>query len=136
VTLETYFETSQKLIFVEGQIKGPRATMQLRLVLDTGASETLIIPEVLDEIGYRPRDGEGLTTVSSALGREHGYRLRVAELSTLGFWLRNHPVNVLDLGDSNDIHGLIGLSFLKLFDYEVRSDEGRILVSNLRPLDA
>jgi predicted aspartyl protease len=136
VTVETYFETSQKLILVKGRIKGPRAASEVWLVLDTGASETLIVPEVMDEIGYRPRDGEGLTTVSSALGKEYGYRLRVAEFGTLGFSLRNHPVNVFDLGDNDKIHGLIGLSFLKLFDYEVRSDEGRILVSNLRPLDA
>ncbi len=134
MTLETYFETSQKLIFVTGTIKGPRAASQVRLVLDTGASETLIVPEVAEEIGYGPRDGEGRTTVSSALGKEHGYRLRVAQLSTLGFSLRNYPVNVFDLAESDDIHGLIGLSFLKLFNYEVRSEEGRILVSNLRTL--
>ena len=43
---------------VRARLWGPLGqTDDLRLVLDTGASLTLIVPELLDGPGYNPRDG-------------------------------------------------------------------------------
>jgi hypothetical protein len=77
-----------------------------------------------------------MTRVSSALGKEYGYMLRLSRFSALGFTLANFPVNVFDLADSGNISGLIGLNFLSQFNYEIRSGEGRIIVENLAPLAA
>jgi hypothetical protein len=51
---------------------------RLRLILDTGAAETIVVPEVLDELGYSPRDGEEIRVMRSAVGREEAYLIRVA----------------------------------------------------------
>jgi clan AA aspartic protease (TIGR02281 family) len=136
MTLETQFDPRRNLIFVGGTIDGPRGTTELRLVLDTGASMTLIVPEVLEDIGYSSRDGDMTTSVSTALGKEQGYTVRVARFATLGFAMSGFSVHVFDLAERDGIDGLIGLSFLRRFNYEVRSSEGRILVSNIGPLAA
>ena len=100
---------------------------RLRLVFDTGAAETIIIPEVLDELGYSPLDAEAITVIRSAVGSESGYLIRVSKFGCLGFELDNFKVHAHDLPEGWGIDGLVGLSFLRLLNYEVRSVEGRIL---------
>ncbi len=105
----------------------------LRLAFDTGAAETIIVPEVLDELGYNPRQGEAITVMRSVVGREHGYMIRVEPLECLGHQARNFCVNAQDLPEGWNIEGLVGLSFLRQFNYEVRSAEGRIRVERAVP---
>lgn len=67
----TRFDLSRDLIFVSGRVWGPYdPPAPLRLVLDTGAVETIIVPDFLDELGYSPRQDEAITTMRSAVGRE------------------------------------------------------------------
>jgi predicted aspartyl protease len=106
---------------------GPRGRRRpLRLVLDTGAHETILTPDVLDEIGYNPRHGEALTVTRSVVGKEHGYLIKVARFRALGFELADFRINALDLPEEYPIHGLLGLGFLRHFNYEIRSREGLI----------
>lgn len=127
----TRFDPAAELIFVEGKVWGPRTGTRrpLRLVLDTGAAETIIVPEILDELGYSPRDGEQITVMRSAVGREQGYIIRVARFACLGHHEHDYRVHVQDLPEGWGIEGLIGLTFLRLFNYEIRSAEGRILTT-------
>ena len=90
-------------------------------MVDTGAAETIILPEVLDELGYSPRQGEAITVLRSAVGREEGYMIRVVRFACLGFHLKDFRVHAHDLPEGFDIDGLIGLSFLKQFDYAMRA---------------
>lgn len=136
MTLVTHFDARRDLIYVEGSIAGPRKQLEVCLVLDTGAYATLIVPDVVEKLGYSARDAEAKTSISSPLGREHGYILRVQRFATLGFAISNFAVNVFDLAERDSIHGLVGMSFLRRFNYQVRSAEGRILVSMLAPLSA
>lgn len=59
---------------------------------------TTVSPEILDLVGYNPRDGGRRTRVRSAVGEEHGYELPFAAFTALGFTLDHHLVNVSDLG--------------------------------------
>jgi predicted aspartyl protease len=127
----TRFRPKDRLIRVRGLVWGPhhRAGKLLRLVLDTGAEETVIIPEILDELGYSPRDGDAITVMRSAVGRENGYMIRVEHFACLGFQARAFRVHAHDLPDGWEIEGLIGLSFLRHLNDEVRSIEGRLLAA-------
>jgi predicted aspartyl protease len=127
----TRFDPADDLILVEGRIWGPREdrTRVLRLVLDTGAAETIVIPDVLDELGYNPRDGEAITVIRSAVGREEGYLTRVTRFACLGHHSSAFRVHAHDLPEGWGIEGLIGLSFLRQLNYEIRSIEGRILAT-------
>ncbi len=127
----TRFDPGLDLIIVGGRVWSPsqRQRRPLRLVLDTGAAETIIVPEVLDELGYNPRQGESITVMRSAVGREAGYLIRVARFECLGYPMNDFVVHVQDLPEGWGIEGLIGLSFLRQFNYEIRSIEGRLLVA-------
>ncbi|MBI4872870.1 MAG: retroviral-like aspartic protease family protein [Candidatus Riflebacteria bacterium] len=96
------------------------------MALDTGATDTLLRPEVLDGLGYSPRDAGGLTTVTTALGVEPGYWLTVNRLRALGHEFNAFRVNAHDLPEDCGLDGLLGLNFLRHFNYEVRSKEGVI----------
>lgn len=126
----TRFAPDDDLIYIYGRVRGPLRPQgrRVRLVVDTAAAETIIIPEILDELGYSPRDGEAITAMRSAVGSEPGYLLRVARLDCLGYESRDFRVHAHDLPDGWGIHGLVGLSFLRQFNYEIRSLEGRICV--------
>lgn len=129
----TRFSTSEDLIFVKGSVWGPlrRRGRPLWFALDTAAAETIIVPEVLDEIGYNPRQGEAITVLRSAVGREQGYLIRIERLDCLGHQARDFRVHAHDLPDGWNFEGLLGLNFLRQFNYEVRSAEGRIRVERV-----
>lgn len=131
----TSFDTSRDLIFVRGHVWSPRGqAIPLRLVLDTGAAETIVIPELLDELGYSAREhGEQLAVTRSVAAREEGYMLRLARFACLGFAEESFRVYAQDLPSGWAIDGLIGLSFLRLLNYEVRSLEGRIRAERAAP---
>lgn len=124
------FDYEGELILVEVKLRGPRGAALRRLVLDTGAAATTLLPEVIDELGYGARDGNKPTRVHSAIGEEHGYSLNVAEFSALGVTTPNFMVNVFDL-DHEGFDGLLGMNFLRHFNFEVRPDERQIVVELL-----
>jgi predicted aspartyl protease len=129
----TSFTPFLDLIIVEARIWGPHGHKALDLAVDTGSSHTVILPRVLDELGFNPRDGLVITGVYSAVGKEQGYLIKGAAL--LGPRLHPHrfPIHVFDLADHYGIDGLLGLSFLHRYDYTVRSAAGQILVEETAP---
>ena len=124
----TRFDASEDLIVVPGFVWGPHGKDEVRLAIDTAASETLVIPEVVDGLGYSPRQGEAPTRIRSAVAEEPGYLLRVERFRALGHQFTDFRLHVHDLPEGFGIQGLLGLAFLRHFNYEVRSREGRIVV--------
>jgi Aspartyl protease len=62
---------------------------------------------------------------------EHGYIVRLSQLSALGFTVPHVHVDVADLG--HDIDGVLGMNFLSDFNFEVRPAERRLLVEKIAP---
>jgi clan AA aspartic protease (TIGR02281 family) len=127
---ETPFVTEGDLIIVRVLVTGPLGTTGGRFVLDTGAALTTMTHELADLIGYSARDGVKRARVRTAIGSEEGYVLNVAEFAVLGFTMASFPIHVFDLG-YDDIEGLVGMNFLNKLNYEVRSEERRILVEKI-----
>jgi len=60
----TGFDPRGELIVIKGTIWSAQGRARdVELAVDTGASETLIIPEVTDALGYGARDGEAITVI-------------------------------------------------------------------------
>lgn len=121
------FLRKRELIIVEAEITGPHGSTNRRLVFDTGAEATTLAPEVIEEIRYSPLDGHKLSKVHSAIGEEEGYWLHVAEFFALGVSTPNFALQVFDLGHEG-VDGLLGMNFLRHFNFEVRPVERRIVV--------
>ena len=124
----TTFDPEGDLIIVHARLWGAQGQERdVRLVVDTGAGPTIIAPDLLDELGYSARQhGEQVASTRSIAGREQGYMLRVKQLECLGMVEQEFRVYAQDLPTGWDIDGLLGLSFLRRLNYEVRSIEGRI----------
>ena len=74
------------------RVAGQLGEQNLKLVLDTGAAATMICPAVRTALGYSAREADGLSSVSSIVGREIGYRIRVREFQALGYAFPNFSV--------------------------------------------
>src|SRR4029079_12009972 len=114
------FVRDRELILVDAEVVGPTGrTTEARLVLDTGAAATTLTPRVIEKVGYTRRDGFKRAKVHTAIGEEHGYWLVVAERTVLGVTTPNLALTVFPLGHK-DIDGLVGMNFLRQFNFEVR----------------
>lgn len=73
----TRFDPRDSLIIVHARIWGPLGHRGLKLAFDTAATQTHVVPEFLDEIGYGPQHGDRITSITSAIGEEPGYMMPV-----------------------------------------------------------
>jgi predicted aspartyl protease len=99
-------------------MRGPTSWCQARLVVDTAASKTTLVPRVVEKIGYSAVDAFGRTSVRSVIGHEAGYLVRIAEMDLLRVRVKNLPVMVCPLA-YDDIDGLIGMNFLRHFNIHI-----------------
>lgn len=127
----TRFDPDEPLIIISAFVWGPHHGREVRLAVDTGAGETLLKPEILDALGYTPRQGEAITVIRTAISTEPGYLMRVSRSRALGHEFTDFRVHAHDLADGFEIDGLLGLGFLRQFNYEIRSAEGRILAERI-----
>jgi predicted aspartyl protease len=128
---ETSFELDGDLIVVEAIAAGPSGKTEVRLVLDTGAVLTTPIPAVAESIGYTSAARIARSVMRTAAAVEHGYIVRLVQISTLGCHVPHVHVDVADLGYGVD--GVLGMNFLSDFNFDIRPDERRILVEKIVP---
>jgi clan AA aspartic protease (TIGR02281 family) len=128
---ETSFDLDGDLIVVEAVATGPTGQANVRLVLDTGAALTTLVPTIAESIGYTSAARVARSVMRTAATVEHGYIVQLAQLSTLGFTVPDVHVDVSDLG--HGIDGVLGMNFLSDFNFEIRPAERRILVEKIIP---
>ena len=127
---ETTFDLVGDLIGVDAIVTGPTGTTDVKLILDTAAVLTTLVPSVAESIGYSAALRVGWSVTRTAAAEERGYIVR-AEVSTLGFTMPNHRVVVADLGYGID--GVLGINFLRHFNLEIRFADRRIVVEQIAP---
>ena len=100
-------------ILVEAEVTGPARSLALTLILDTGATTSLIKESVLLVLGFdlasvtdrvRMTTGSVVTTVP---------RVVLTRLTTLGQQRIGFPVLAYTLPASVSVSGLLGLDFLR-----------------------
>ncbi len=128
---ETSFDLDGDLIFVDAVVVGPSGQADVRLVLDTGAVLTTLVPKVAESIGYTAVARVARSVIRSAVAKEHGYIVRLAQIMTLGFTVPDVHADIADLG--HGIDGVLGMNFLSDFNFEIRPAERRILIEKIGP---
>src|SRR5215510_3775134 len=86
------FNPSQGLIIVPVRLFGPAGDMIVRLVLDTGATSTLINSEITVLLGYDPAASPDRIQVTTGRRVELCPRVTVQRLEALGKSISNFPV--------------------------------------------
>lgn len=131
--ISSSFSRSRELILVDAEVVGRSGRRtNARLVVDTGAAATTLTPELVATIGYNRKDGYKDAKVHTAIGEERGYWLHVALLDVLGIATPNFAVTVFPLGHQN-LDGLVGMNFLRNFNFEIRPEDRTIRLEFLRP---
>ena len=96
-------------IYVNVEIRASRATKRVRMLVDTGATYTIIPPQLADEIGLVRLPFR--VSVTLADGRQAEVEAGVAELSVAG---RRAPITVLVMEVAEPLLGSESLEALGL----------------------
>jgi len=107
------FDATRGPIHVEAEVSGPTGRTNLRLLLDTGATTSLIDPTLLDAVGYTPDASTDRVPVTMGNGVQSMPRVVLTRLTALGqhrfgFGVLSHP-----LPPGAGVDGLLGLDFLR-----------------------
>ena len=110
------YRLDKRLIIVPAFIRGKFNGYDVDLILDTGASLTIIDPALAKRLGFSEKDHVGTSTVQSPVGKEKGFRLKLNTFECLGKTVENFEVACHALGLQH-IDGLLGMNFLEKFDF-------------------
>ena len=112
-------------IVIEARATGPRRSRDLRLIVDTGATGTMIHLPVLIALGFDPAQDGRPVQITTASGVELGFKIRLTRLFALGQNRLNFPVIAHTLPATATVDGLLGLDFFQghilTLDFQVGS---------------
>jgi hypothetical protein len=96
-------------IFVEASLSGPLGHSDLRLILDTGATTSLIRSTILVAVGYDPDNSPDRVTVAMGSSVERLPRIVLNRFSALGQHRLSFPLLAHTLSPAAASDGLLGL---------------------------
>lgn len=107
----------------------PARGRSIRLLIDTGASLTIVTPEVLEQRGIRYRDTGRIRVFNTANGTVRAPVYKLDSLSVGGWYVNDLEVGVLDLGGNRGMDGLLGMNFLNNFQFFIDQNEAVLRLS-------
>jgi len=111
--MSEWFDPEGRAILVEARLTGPSGKGGFRLVLDTGATFTIISWRAAIALGYDPSAASEKQEITTASGVEHVPRIVVENVQALGLERPGFPVLCHTLPPSAGVDGLLGLDFLR-----------------------
>ena len=99
----------------------------VRLLIDTGASMTILTPAVVAGSGYTDTGNSRIFSTANGTVTAPVYRL---EALSVGDWqVSELEIGVLELVDSQHIDGLLGMNFLRHFQFFIDQNEAVLRLS-------
>jgi len=98
------------------RIFSPSHFLEANFVLDTGASHTILDYRLARSLGYTEAKAISPSRVSSAAGKEEGYRVQIEAIEALGKKFSPFEVSCHSLYEQG-VNGLLGMTFLEQFDF-------------------
>ena len=96
------------------------------LALDTGASTTTISWDIMDYLGYEPAKSRRTGRLITGSGVEYAPIVNVQKISLGGESIENIDVYCHNFPEESYVDGVIGLNFLKYFNFFVSYDKGEV----------
>ena len=123
------FEPNAALLLVRVELIGPTGKAFLKLALDTGATRTLINPEMLIAVGYDPTQATSYTDITTGSRVERAADVFVLGLTALGRTRQNLKVHAHALPPRASIDGLLGLDFFRGLNLNIDFRNGVITLA-------
>ena len=105
---------------------------ELKMVFDTGATNTTIDSNALYLLGYDLKDNIGTVEIETANGIIETEVFEIGRFSSLGFNKNNFQIQVYDFlahGIFSDYNGLLGLDFLEGTNFCINTNENTITIN-------
>lgn len=105
---------------------------ELRIILDTGATNTTIDSNTLYLLGHDLKDSIGIVEIETANGIIETEIFEIARFSSLGLTKEKFQIQVYDFlahGIFSDYNGLLGLDFLEGMNFCIDTRNSTITVS-------
>ena len=96
-------------------VVGPKTWRSIKLVVDTGATFTMLPPDLLMDIGCNPTKSTQTIELSTANGVVVVPIVPVRALKCLGLTIKNVNVVAHHLPSESPVEGLLGLDILERF---------------------
>ncbi|WP_435008536.1 aspartyl protease family protein [Tundrisphaera lichenicola] len=123
---ERAFQQHKGPILVEVQLTGPSGSTSLDLVLDTGATTSLIKRSALIYLGFDPDQSTRRVQMTTGSAVETVPVVVLTRLSALGQHRFGFPVIAHALPSNALVDGLLGLDFLRGLELTIDFRAGRI----------
>jgi clan AA aspartic protease (TIGR02281 family) len=107
----------------------PANGRHIRLLVDTGASLTILTPAVLEQRGIRYQDTGRRAVFHTANGPVEGPVYRLDALAVGDWQVRQLEVGVLNVTSLSGIDGLLGMNFLSHFQFFIDQNEAVLRLS-------
>ena len=120
------FDPAEDVILVSATIQGPVRSTVILLVLDTGATLTVLTPRILEFVGYVAEDQPARIRITTGSGTEYGTRVIVRRIECLGMERIEMPIVCYDFPPSAGIQGVLGLDFLREHKLVIDMREGTL----------
>ena len=103
--------------------------LQVTLILDTGASISVIKPTVLANLIMLNANSDRVTTLNTANGAVTAPLVQLESLSISGNAVRGVTVASIDLTGLPNIDGLLGMDYLRHFGFTVDRDQKALILT-------
>jgi len=107
----------------------PANGRSIRLLIDTGATLTVLTPEVLEQHHIRYQDTGRTGIFNTANGQVRAPVYKLDYLSVGGWQVHHLEIGVLDLGGRAEVDGLLGMNFLSHFQFFIDQNEALLRLS-------
>jgi clan AA aspartic protease (TIGR02281 family) len=101
----------------------PAAGRSVQLLVDTGASLTILTPQVLQQGDIHYEDTGRTAVFHTANGSVEAPVYRLDSLAVGDWYVTRLEVGVLELGESAGVDGLLGMNFLNRFQFFIDQNE-------------
>lgn len=118
------FNPKSPVIVVSVELENKGVKVYSKLVLDTGATYTMVSWGIAEYLGFKFRDKLKTVPLNTASGEIRAPLMKMQEVSTLGMTAKNVEVIIHNLPASARVDGLLGLSFLRNFNLKIDFKNG------------
>ena len=102
--------------------------MRTDLIIDTGATDTVISADIARKLGIDYNRGKTVLCQLADGRSVSGRQVNIREIRIGGARVYNVNAVVLDSGDTGKDAGLLGMSFLENFIFKVDSEKGVLVL--------
>lgn len=129
--MKKYQFQKNKVIILPVKLAGPKGEKWTQVIFDTGATYSMFPPSVLQAVGHDLRKPLSTVKIITASSVEYVPMIKIPKIEIFGINLTDVVVVSHLLPPTTPAQGLIGISTLNHFDYELNFSDNTLIIKIL-----